>query len=196
MKKIVCVALSLILMVSAFSLTNSTVGASQTSNIRKTLKYYKKGEYKRAKKYNKKLPVYAKEGCVKNISKKTKRAYNKKFKKIGKKAYCYYLTDVNNDNKADMLVLCGPRAAYFEIRLYMYEKGRVKYKCKSWAGHCSFCAYPNHNGFIRYFGMRNSESIYWVQYKNGKFVETLIGQRNTDSFIDLGCSLKVQKSRY
>ena len=47
-----------------------------------------------AKKYNKLLPFYAREKCVTHMSKKMKKAYKKKFKKLGSKAYEYYFTDV------------------------------------------------------------------------------------------------------
>lgn len=47
--------------------------SSDTKNIEKVLKYYKKGQYKKAQKYNKKLSKIVKEKCVKKMPAKIKK---------------------------------------------------------------------------------------------------------------------------
>lgn len=195
MKKIICIVLSLVLILSICSFKDETVDASQRSNMKKVLKYYKAKKYKKANKYAKKLPKYAKERCVKNMPKKMKRAYNSKFNKLGKKASEQYFTDVNNDKKADMLVKYGTCEADYTTRLYMYKKGKVVYKAKTGGGHCAYFAYPNHKGFIVMFAHMASEALSVVKYKKGKFVVKSYGGREvgSGSYLDLGCMLKLQK---
>lgn len=166
--------------------------------MKKVLKYYKAKKYKKANKYAKKLPRYAKEKCVKNMPKKMKRAYKSKFKKLGNKAKELYFTDINNDKRADMLVLYGSFEANFKLKLYMYKKGKVKYKAKTIGGHCAYYAYPNHKGIVRQYAHMGGEALSVLKYKKGKFVEKRYGSRNVGagSYLDLGCMLKLQKSNY
>ena len=198
MKKIMCLVLCVVMCVSIFNINNEDVTASQKSNMKKVLKYYKAKKYKKSRKYAKKLPRYANEKCVRNISKKMKRAYNAKFNKLGKKAEASFFTDVNNDKKADMLVLYGTCEADYTIRLYMYKNGKVVYKAKTGGGHSTFKAYPNHKGFIRHYGHMGYESLSVIKYKHGKLVEKMYGSRDVGngSYLKLGCMLKTQRSKY
>lgn len=188
----------MLMIISIINISNEKVAASQKSNMKKVLKYYKAKKYKKAKKYAKKLPRYANEKCVRNISKKMKRAYNAKFNKLGKKAETSFFTDVNNDKKADMLVLYGTCEADYTIRLYMYKNGKVVYKAKTGGGHSTFKAYPNHKGFIRHYGHMGYESLSVIKYKHGKLVEKMYGSRDVGngSYLKLGCMLKTQRSKY
>ena len=198
MKKTICITLGLVLIISLCSCKTPSVNASQRSNMKKVLRYYKAKKYKKAKKYAKKLPKYAKEKCVTSIPNKMKKAYNTKFKKLGNKAETSFFTDVNNDKKADMLVLYGTCEADLTIRLYMYKNGKVVYKAKTGGGHSVYNAYPNHKGFIRHYAHMGYESLSVIKYKNGKLVEKNIGSRDCrkTTYLNLGCLLKKQKSKY
>lgn len=198
MKKTICIALSLVLILSICSFNNATANASQRSNMKKVLKYYKAKKYKKARKYGKRLPKYAKEKCVRNISPKVKKSYDAMFKTLGKKAEQSYFTDVNNDKRADMLVLYGTCEADYQIRLYMYKNGRVRFKAKTWGGHSVYKAYPNHKGFIRHYAHMGYESLSVIKYKKGKLVEKSYGSRDVGmgSYLYVGCMLKTQKSKY
>lgn len=188
----------MLMFISITNISNENVAASQRSNMKKVLKCYKAKNYKKARKFAKKLPKYANEKCVRNISKKMKRAYNAKFNKLGKKAEASFFTDVNNDKKADMLVLYGTCEADYTIRLYMYKNGKVVYKAKTGGGHSTFKAYPNHKGFIRHYGHMGYESLSVIKYKRGKLVEKIYGSRDVGngSYLKLGCMLKTQRSKY
>jgi len=198
LKRIIFLSLCMLMVISIINISNEKVAASQKSNMKKVLKYYKAKKYKKAKKYAKKLPRYANEKCVRNISKKMKRAYNAKFNKLGKKAEASFFTDVNNDKKADMLVLYGTCEADYTIRLYMYKNGKVVYKAKTGGGHSTFKAYPNHKGFIRHYGHMGYESLSVIKYKHGKLVEKMYGSRDVGmgSYLQLGCLLRTQRSNY
>lgn len=164
--------------------------ASQGSDMEKVLKYYGKGEYKTVKKYNKKLSKYANETCVNKISRTMEQAYQKKVKNLGEKAIGWYLTDINNDKKADLIVHYGTCEADYMARVYIYKNKEVKYIGQTGAGHSTFHAYPGHNGFIVMSGHMGYESISLVQIKNGKLVTKKIGSREVMSYLNLGCQLR------
>ena len=150
--------------------------SSDTKNIEKVLKYYKKGQYKKAQKYNKKLSKIVKEKCVKKMPAKIKKAYRKIVKSyntdnsLGKKYISgYYLTDIDNDSVAELIVRAGSSEA--EARFYVYD----------WIGH---------KGFIIYGGLQQSEWIKTVTIKNGKLKVKKVGERdNANPYFSLRCGL-------
>lgn len=198
MKRAISLMMCMTIIFSMSVINNETTSASQRSNMKKVLKYFKAKKYKKAKKYAKKLPKYANEKCVKKIPSKMKKAYNAKFNKLGNKAEASFFTDVNNDKKADMLVLYGTCEADLQIRLYTFYNGKVVYKAKTGGGHSAYNAYPNHKGFIRHYAHMGYESLSVIKYKQGKLVEKVIGSRDCGAkpYLNLGCMLKTQRSKY
>lgn len=149
--------------------------SSDTKNIEKVLKYYKKGQYKKAQKYNKKLSKIVKEKCVKKMPARIKKAYRKIVKSyntdssLGKKYIIgYYLTDIDNDNVAELIVKAGASEASYKFYVYDWKKGKVKKIGSVEAFHSEVYAYIGHKGFIIYGGLQQSEWIKTVTIKNGK----------------------------
>lgn len=176
------VGLLLTVSVSSEAASDKTNG----KNMEKALKYYKKGKMKKARKYNKKLDAVAKETCVKKMSKKMKKAYRKAVKKYSTKTnageyiWGYYLTDIDNDKKADLIVKYGSCEADVRMDIYQYKKGKAVKVSTIGAGHTSLCAYPNHKGIVLYWGHMGYESISVMKLKNGKVSSTDYGSREVD----------------
>lgn len=166
--------------------------ASDGANMAKVLKYYGKKNYKKASKYGKKLSKTAKEACVKKMSSKMKKAYRKIVKKYpdynharnGFYIWNYYLTDIDNDKKADLLVEYGSCEADVKLILYQYKKGKAKKIASTWCGHSSFHAYPNHKGIVRMEAHMGGEALYLLTLKNGKIKSKIIGSRNVEDYND------------
>lgn len=172
--------------------------ASDGKNMTKTLKYFGEGKYKQAKKYNRKMNAVAKEPCIKKMSAKQKAAFKKTVRKWNKKqtsdgySYLldYYLTDINNDKKADLLILKGTCSADTKLLVYMYKRGKAKKVGTTWAGNASFYAYPNHNGIVMHYAHMGWESIYKISLKKGKLKTKEIGSREANNYFNLRCDLK------
>ena len=164
--------------------------SSDTKNIEKVLKYYKKGQYKKAQKYNKKLSKIVKEKCVKKMPARIKKAYRKIVKSyntdssLGKKYIIgYYLTDIDNDNVAELIVKAGASEASYKFYVYDWI-GSVE------AFHSEVYAYIGHKGFIIYGGLQQSEWIKTVTIKNGKLKVKKVGERdNANPYFSLRCGL-------
>lgn len=178
---------------------NCAEAASAGANMAKALKYYGKGKYKNASKYGKKLSKAASEACVKKMSSKMKKAYLKVVKKypntFGSTQYIwdYYLTDIDNDKKADLLIRYGSCEADVKLILYQYKKGKAVKVASTYSGHSSFHAYPNHKGIVRYESHMGGETLYVLTVKNGKIKSKQIGSRyveNTDNYLNLHGVLK------
>ena len=170
--------------------------------MEKVLKYYKKGEYKKAQKYNKKLSKYAKEKCVKNMSGKMKRAYLKIVKsynmdmRSGKKYISgYYLTDIDNDNVTELIIKNGSSEADNKFYVYDWKNEKAKKLGKVEAIHSEVYAYIGHKGFIAYGGVTQSERIRIITIKNGKLKVNTIAERN-DAYPYFGLRCEVKSHYY
>lgn len=171
--------------------------SSDTKNIEKVLKYYKKGQYKKAQKYNKKLSKIVKEKCVKKMPAKIKKAYRKIVKSyntdnsLGKKYISgYYLTDIDNDSVAELIVRAGSSEADARFYVYDWKKGKIKKIGSVEALHSAVYAYIGHKGFIIYGGAQQAEWMKTVIVKNGKLKVNIIGEReDADPHFGLRCGL-------
>lgn len=168
--------------------TSYTVGAatpkSDGKNMQKVLKYYKANQIGKVKKYNKKLSKTAKENCVKKMSSKIKKAYLNEVKKYPEtysysKEYLwgYFLTDIDNDKKADLIIETGTCEADARYQIYQYKKGKAVKVGEIGGGHSTLHAYPNHKGIIVSWGHMGYESISVVTLKKGKVMSSEIGSR-------------------
>lgn len=177
-------------------LTSVLIFASQKSDIENVLNYYGKSDYKTANQYNKNLSKYANEKCVKKMNAKMKKAYKKQLARLSTNINEYYYTDINNDNKAELLVLCGNYEVDKKLRFYEYKGGQVRYLGAIDAGHSSFHAYIGHVGLIQHFGQMGDECIYLITIHYGKLQCEKIGSRtvkNVEEYLPLGLLLKVHK---
>ena len=63
---------AMLMMMSCFTLVGIKSHASTKSNMNKMVNNFCKGKYRKARKYNNKLPRYASESCVNKMSEKMK----------------------------------------------------------------------------------------------------------------------------
>ena len=182
MKKKTRKVLALGLMMTILFTNNSVSNAaSYGSAMEKTLKYYRQGKYSKAETYNKKLPKVITENCVKKMSSGMKKAYLKVVKKYAAKKdkdlgisylWDYFLTDIDNDKKADLLLKYGTCEADVKLIVFQYKKGKAVRTGSTYAGNTSFFAYPDHKGIVAQQAHMGCESISVVTFKKGRLVYT------------------------
>ena len=189
-----------LLLCSSVSVQAATEKSNGT-NMARVLKYYKKGQYSKALMSNRKLSKTSKEACVKKMSSKMKKAYRKIVKRwpvshdiFSDDSYLwgYYLTDIDNDKKAELLVKVGTCEADVKVLIYKYKNGKASRIGSFYAGHTTLCAYPNHKGIILYWGHMGCESLSLVTVKNKKVTQTSYGSRDLNkrgTWLSLRCSL-------
>ena len=104
--------------------------------------------------YNSFLPKTASEKCVKNMSKAMKKAYKKKVqywakcKENGDYVFQdYYLTDFDNDSKAELIVKEGLYEAGITCHVYKYTN-KIKLYCNFQGNFMGLIAYPKHKGVL------------------------------------------------
>lgn len=196
-------AVSFIIVVMTSFNSKPVYAASNSSNMKKLIASYKKGNISQAKKYNRKLSKYASEPCVKKMSKKMKSGYKKKVKKYINKyndngiyVWDYYLTDINNDKKAELIIQYGSCEADVCIDVYQYKKGKVVKVGSTHCAHTSFSAYQGHNGIILMNQHQGWETMELLTMKDGKLGRLYIGARSDSSdgklitYLSLRCKLK------
>ena len=174
-----------------FSTTVKPVAASEKSdgyNMSQVLKYYGQKKYKKAQRYNKKLSKYAEEPCVRSMTRGMKKEYLKIVKRHNKDAkepaidyhvMAYYLTDIDNNGNAELIVQAGETMADARFHIYRYEYGHAKKLGGFSAYHLEAFAYPQHQGVIFYGGAMESEHITLATVKDKKMHYVRIGARGT-----------------
>lgn len=173
--------------------------------MEKMLKNYKNGKYKAAEKNAKKLHKNANEKCVKNMPKKMKQVYKKIAKAYEHKAilvdgnyvqnpeFAYYLTDIDNDNKADLIVEYGSYSNWM-VDVYQYKNDSIKeIGTVSLGMYPYFHSFPDHNGVVMSAGRGGYEQISVISISNGKLKERKYGDRGVREtnipYLSIGCVL-------
>lgn len=170
------------------------VMGSQKSNMEQFLKYCKEGNFKVAKKYEKKLPKYANEKCVKKMSKKMKNAYNEKLKSIASKVGRYYYTDIDNDNKVELLVVKAYDNVLSRMCVYKYKNHKVKYITSCDSMNSDYHVYPGYNGIVRNCNHNSFQIITLLTMKKNKLKkEVILDTYIEDKYIKIPLQLKEQK---
>ena len=201
MKRTIVLALAVFLMASLMAGSafaepaHALTQAGQGQVMTKVVKNFKAGHYKKAAKLAKKLPTYASEPCVKKMTKRMKAAYRKVVKSYKldpvsidatppQKGWLqdYFLTDVNNDRKADLIIKTGSCEADYFFTAYIYSAKKnkaVKYGRVS-AGHAVLLAYPKHRGVVL-ARMHQGYASYCLAFtKKGNRVRDLGGVADAD----------------
>lgn len=190
-----------VIAVMVFSLFSAcTVHASAASNgklMHKYLKAYKDRDYKQARQLVKKMPKYACEPCAKKMSKARKKAYRKVVKHYvkkygtsdsgsGKCVVGYYLSDLDGDNDAELLIKVGSCEADYRADVYEYlGHGKTRRFIKKHAisaGHSVFCAYPGHAGVVLAYMHKGHEKVSKYVLKNGRLKCIKYGHRTNSSY--------------
>lgn len=198
MRKRILSVLALCLIFSMV-LDSVNVYASASSNMEKVLTQYQKKNYKTAEKYNKKLSKYATETCVKKMTSNMKKAYKKvistySFKRNKKGRYLWeiFYSDIDNDNKAELLIKYGSCEGDVYLRVYKYSKGKAVYVAHTDAGHSTFYAYPGHKGIVRMCANMGYETIAILTLNKTKIKTKSLGYRDVgkNSYFPLRQQLK------
>ncbi len=211
-------AMLFLLLIALSGMTSMHVFASDKSDgavMKKVLQSFKAGNYTQAQEYANTLPRYAQEKCVRKMSKKMKKAYRKEIKRHkpqllsssgGYKMYdcvtAYYLTDVNNDGVADLLISYGS-TIHCKLYIYTYKAGKL---VKLHEGYISddrlLFAYPGHKGIVYQDAKQGGERLIVLKFSKKKCKEKIYGSRTTGTYLDLGLKLarhtsySTKKQRY
>lgn len=188
-----CIAFVLVMSLSIITPIESQ--AAIKNNIGNVVKLYRQGKYSEAKKMMKKLPKKASKKYAKNMSKKMKKAYLKKVKSFKsmkswssagqtpKNGYIwgYYLTDINNDKKTDLIVHHGTSAAREFVSVYTYTKGKVKKFGTVQVRGIELHDYPGKQGVIVMACLKYSENMSILKVQNNKLKWEKVNTRSVPS---------------
>lgn len=160
-------------------------------NMEALLKAYGSGDYDTAFEINEKLPKYVTEMSV---SEDEAEAYDALYedmidKEMADEFTLHYITDVDNDGKAEYLLQVGTCEADYMLRVYQYRDGKVQEVGEEGFGHSWVCQYPDHNGIVIVSQHMGAENLFVVSIENGKLKRTAVGERGGDDYIELGCAL-------
>ncbi|MDO4632670.1 MAG: hypothetical protein Q4B01_02305 [Eubacteriales bacterium] len=192
-------------MLAVLLMLSTTAFASEKSDgarMKKVLKYFKAGNYELAEQYGSSLPKYASEKCVKNMPAKMKKAYRKVLKSykpkvaytIGESKFynsvmAYYLTDVDNDGKAELMITYGS-GVNANFYIYRYTSGKA---VKVYDGYISsnrtLHAYPKHKGFIYHDAIQGGENLVVETLKGSSLKSKDYGHRMAYPYLTLGLEL-------
>lgn len=120
------------------------------------------------------------------MSKKMKAAYRKKVQSYpttttsySKKAFIwdYYLTDINKDGKAELLIKSGTCEADVKTEVFQYKNNKLKKTAVFYCAHSSFYHYSN--GILMYTAHMGYESVSQIYFKNGKLQDAEITLHDT-----------------
>lgn len=176
---------------------------SDGKNMKKVLKYYKKAQYSKAQKYARKMRKHAKEKCVATMPADLKQAYLQKVKHYVNKygiepnygepfVWGYFLSDIDNDKKADLLVELGSCEADVKVLVFRYKAGKVQKVGSTGCGHTVFAAYPKHKGIVLHWGHMGYERLNVLTVKKGKLKDVSYGHWELgpkENFIKMRCYL-------
>ena len=154
--------------------------SSYTSTVTKFLKAYKAKNYKKASKLAKKM-TKDKDTSYKKMSKKQKAAYKKIVKKynletrLGKDyLWGYYLVDLDQDKKPELLCKYGTCEADVRTDIYTFKKGKAKKVRTAYSGHVGYVAYPG-KGVMQVWSHMGYASVSVMKMKYGKITSTGYG---------------------
>lgn len=207
-KKIIYMVLALMIVFSSVIHVEAFSKATQKENgmyMEQFLKCIKKSDYSGAQQYVEKMSSESSESCVKRMSPKMKKAYYKKLRHFivrggvqqpriygGEWVWDYYITDLNNDGKANLLIKWGDSEAGVRIIAYQYEKGKASKIGSTGCAHSSFYAFPGHNGIVMQQAHTGTEYFSVIKQTKKGLKEMVYGGRIDveDEYIDLGQEIK------
>jgi len=164
----------LIMAMLLFASVPVTAHAGVTANVTKIIKYLRAGKIYQADKIAQKLPKeYAPEKCISTMTKAQKKAYRKiikrhvKYDADGYPSTGYYLTDIDNDGSAELIVHKG---AYMFARYYFYtyKKEKVIKLGNFYNRLAVLSACPNRTGVLLMWVHEGVRNVVFLTIKNGK----------------------------
>lgn len=192
----------LILALMLTSVPSFVMADSAGDNVSQVIYYLRQGNVSGAQSYNKQLPATAaNESCVVNMPEAMKTAYRNKVKSCENVKqygnyvfYNYWLTDIDNDGVAELLLNLAPDSASAMTHVYTYKSGRLV-KLGSFSGNETVHAYPSHNGIITEGGKMGYNWLSLITVQDGELVtEQLIsygyGNLSWDQYFHMRNQLK------
>ena len=166
--------------------------AKKETKYQKILRLYKNKQYTQVRKICKKLPKKANEKCLKRMPKKMKQAYLDKvrsyqYTSYGKNLEQYFLTDINNDGKPELLIEEGSGEVQYRLIVYTYKNGNLKRIGSTSGWHSRYYAYPNRNGLVIVRGQMLLEEVRLLTMRGSKLKVKTIGTHtveNVDRYTD------------
>lgn len=177
--------------------------ASAKSSYKRAITYYKKKQYTKANKVFRRLPKNISDAKAGKRTAKMKKAYRRVLNAyskdmFGSKDYIwgYYLTDINKDNKPELLVKFGTCEADARLRIYTYKNGKAKRVKTIYCSHSGFYAYPVGNGVIMHQAHMGYETVSLITMVNGKVRIKSLGSRETSNYTSFPYSLNAHVRSY
>ncbi|SDB25127.1 hypothetical protein [Eubacterium oxidoreducens] len=192
-KRFAAMALAAVMVLCVAPQATMAAGSSSGKLMKQYVTAYKAGKFSKAKKLSSKMKSTVVEPATKKMSKKMKKAYKAKVKSYVKKygmfdvdssseyVWGYYLSDLNNDGKTELVISYGSCEADARMDVFTYKKGKaVKVNKETIAcGHCTFHAYPNHKGMIVSQAHMGGESVSIMKMtEKGKIKITVLNSRS------------------
>ena len=144
------------------------------------LNAYKKGNYKTAEKYAKKIKNTKYDASESKMTGAMTKAYANVLLNYDKK-YIWdgvYFVDMDGDNKAEMILPSGTGEVNAVAYVYKYKNNKAVYVGQFYYGHSAIVNYPGHKGLICWYAHMDHEIISTIYLKNGKIKSTVYGDRN------------------
>lgn len=146
----------------------ATAKSSPSDIFKSGLKKYQAKSYISAQQEFDRLPKKANEKCVKKMTAKMKSAYKKNVKSYGKNLKAYFLTDIDKNGKAELIVEHGTCEADMRLSVYKFVSGKSKKICTTGCGHITLYQNPFGNGFYLLSQHMLGETLvlYGLSYNN------------------------------
>ncbi|MCI7813968.1 MAG: fibronectin type III domain-containing protein [Lachnospiraceae bacterium] len=162
-----------------------TVKAENNVSYHKVLKLYQEKQYAEAQRIANMMPSQANEACVKNMPENIKKVYynlaNEYYAKSGyfdvTMMWGYFMTDINNDGVAELLIDSGMGTLSRTLKVYTYQNGKAVKVGEIVSGKRAFFAFQGANGLIVWELDNGVETIIKVILRNNTITSTYIGAR-------------------
>lgn len=90
----------------------------------------------------------------------------------------YFLLDLTGNGTPEIFIVSGTCEADYEMDIFTYENGALKKLGNRGVGHMGF--YKGSNYYIEYWGHQGCYAIVKVTYQNGRLVDTLLDEGETE----------------
>lgn len=90
----------------------------------------------------------------------------------------YFLLDLTGNGTPEIFIVSGECEADYEMDIFTYENGALKKLGNRGAGHLGY--HRGNNYFIEYWGHQGCYNITKVTYKNGRLVDTLLDEGESE----------------
>lgn len=189
LKKLTIILIMALIFTTIYTNSSSSAVSSDSANLTSMLNAYKKGNYKTAKKYAKKVKNTKYDASESKMTGVMTKAYANVLLNADKEyaQWGVYFADLDDDKKAEMILPYGTCLADMQGYVYKYKNGKAVYVDKFYCGNYSFINYPGHKGIIIHYTHMGYETFSTIYLKNGKIKSTDYGSRDAgmDDYVNL-----------